>query len=244
MTRHVGTVIVGGAVMGSSLAYFLSENPDYDDTTLVVEPDPTYANSSTMRSNGSVRHQFSTPENIAISQFATEFIYNFHENVQVGGVSPELGFVDTGYLFLADEPGLEVLRESNVVQRANGVEATILDQEELGRRFTHLNTEGLAGGSIGEKHEGTFDQWALLQGFRNRAKANGVEYIQDRVVDIDSDDARVRSVTLASGEVIECERVVNCAGPRSQPGRRYGWPRPPGRATATQLVCVCLSDVH
>lgn len=215
MARHFGTVIVGGAVMGSSVAYFLSENPDYNEKTLVVEPDPTYVNSSTMRSNGSIRHQFSTPENIAISQFATEFIYNFHENVQVDGEAPELGFVDTGYLFLADATGMEALRQSHEIQAARGVESTILDRQELGRRFVHLNTDGLMGGSIGEKHEGTFDQWSFLQGFRNRARANGVEYIQDRVVGIDHAGDRVRSVTLGSGEVVTCDRVVNCAGPRA-----------------------------
>ena len=123
--------------------------------------------------------------------------------------------MDTGYLFLANEDGLEILRQSNAIQVARGVEATILDRAELGRRFTHLNTEGLAGGSIGEKHEGTMDQWALLQGFRNRAKSNGVEYMQDRVSEIGQESDRVTSVTLESGEVISCDRVVNCAGPRA-----------------------------
>ena len=54
-----GTVIVGGAVMGSSLAYWLSENPDHDGTVLVVEMDPTFERSSTTLSEASVRHQFS-----------------------------------------------------------------------------------------------------------------------------------------------------------------------------------------
>ena len=44
---HVDTLIIGGAVMGSSIAYWLSENQDYDGTIVVVEPDPTYAHSST-----------------------------------------------------------------------------------------------------------------------------------------------------------------------------------------------------
>ena len=48
------TVIIGGAVMGSSLAYWLSENPDHDGTVLVVEPDPTYEKSSTTLSEASI----------------------------------------------------------------------------------------------------------------------------------------------------------------------------------------------
>ncbi len=53
---HFDTVIVGGAVIGSAVAYFLSENPDYTGTVLVVEPDPTYALSSTTLSCASIRH--------------------------------------------------------------------------------------------------------------------------------------------------------------------------------------------
>ena len=80
---HVDTLIIGGAVMGSSIAYWLSENQDYDGTIVVVEPDPTYAHSSTALSEASIRHQFSQPVNIKLSMFATEFFSNFHDNVQV-----------------------------------------------------------------------------------------------------------------------------------------------------------------
>ncbi|HAZ56438.1 MAG TPA: FAD-dependent oxidoreductase, partial [Acidimicrobiaceae bacterium] len=69
--------------MGSSLAYWLSENPDHDGTVLVVEPDPTYEKSSTTLSEASIRHQFSEPVNIRLSMFATEFFADFHQNVQV-----------------------------------------------------------------------------------------------------------------------------------------------------------------
>ena len=79
------TVIVGGAVMGSSVAYWLSENPDFDGPVLVVEMDPTYERSSTTLSEASIRHQFSEAVNVRLSMFATEFIADFHENVQVDG---------------------------------------------------------------------------------------------------------------------------------------------------------------
>ena len=45
--KHCDTLIIGGAVMGSSTAYWLSENADYDGNVVVIEPDPTYAQSST-----------------------------------------------------------------------------------------------------------------------------------------------------------------------------------------------------
>ena len=81
---HFDTIIVGGAVIGSSVAYFLSENPDHTGTVLVVEPDPTYALSSTTLSCASIRHQFSNPVNVELSLFGTEFLANFHDLVESG----------------------------------------------------------------------------------------------------------------------------------------------------------------
>ncbi len=118
-------VIIGGAVMGSSCAYWLSENPDFDGTVAVVEQDPTYAKASTGLSAASVRHQFSQPVNIALSKFTTEVIAGFHEMVEVDGYAPDLGFRETGYLFLATEAGLATLRP-----RSRGVAAH-------GRRAPH-----------------------------------------------------------------------------------------------------------
>ena len=56
--KHFDTLIIGGAVMGSSTAYWLSENPDYDGNIFVIEPDPTYSQSSTALSEASISHQF------------------------------------------------------------------------------------------------------------------------------------------------------------------------------------------
>jgi len=213
-----GTVIVGGAVMGSSLAYWLSEDPDHDEPVLVVEMDPTYERASTTLSEASVRHQFSQSVNIRLSMFATEFISAFHENVQVDGESPDLGFRDTGYLFLATDDGMDVLRENHEVQRSCGAEVALLTPDELSRRFGYLFVDDLAGASLGLRHEGTLDAYSLMRGFQQRARHNGVEYVTDRVVGLRTNDAgdRVTHVEMASGAVVACDRVVNCAGPRAR----------------------------
>ncbi len=158
------TVIVGGAVMGSSLAYWLSENPDYDGTVLVVEMDSTYERASTTLSEASVRHQFSEPVNIRLSMFATEFIAEFHERVQVAGESPDLGFRDTGYLFLATDDGMDVLRENHEAQRSCGAEVALLSPGELAERFGYMHVDDLAGASLGLRNEGTLDAYSLMRG--------------------------------------------------------------------------------
>ncbi len=210
--RSYDVVIIGGAAVGSSCAYWVSENSDFDGTVVVIEPDPTYAHSSTGLSAASVRHQFSQPVNIALSQFATEVIAAFPEMVEVDGEAPDLGFRETGYLFLATEAGMATLRRKHDVQRAHGVCVSLLTADELQRRLPCLTVDDVAGASLGEHHEGTLDSFALMAGFRQRSRRNGVTYLSDEVVGLGHSAGRVTSVRLASGTEIDCGFVVNCAG--------------------------------
>ena len=70
-------IIIGGAMMGSSTAWFLSNNPDFQGRVLVIEKDPTYEFSSTNHTNSCMRQQFSAALNIQISQFAAEFVKKY-----------------------------------------------------------------------------------------------------------------------------------------------------------------------
>ena len=216
--KHFDTLIIGGAVMGSSTAYWLSENPDYDGNILVIEPDPTYAQSSTALSEASIRHQFSQPVNIKLSMFATEFFSNFHDCVQVNGEAPELPFRETGYLFLATNDGMENLINNHEIQKECGAKVALLSPSEIRKRFPYMKIDDLEGGSLGIKHEGTLDAFSLMQGLKLRARHNGVEYLNNRVVSINIDESKnlVKEVKLDSGEILSCSRVINCAGPRAK----------------------------
>tara|TARA_B100000959_G_scaffold153129_2_gene160597 strand:+ start:45 stop:1232 length:1188 start_codon:yes stop_codon:yes gene_type:complete len=216
--KHFDTLIIGGAVMGSSTAYWLSENPDYDGNIVVIEPDLTYAQSSTALSEASIRHQFSQPVNIKLSMFATEFFSNFHNHVEVNGEAPELPFHETGYLFLASKDGMGNLIDNHQIQKDCGAEVALLSPSEIKKRFPYMRTDDLEGGSLGIKDEGTLDAFSLMQGLKLRARHNGVQYLNDRVISINVDENKglVREVKLDSGEILSCSRVVNCAGPRSR----------------------------
>ena len=97
-------IIIGGAIMGSSTAYFLASNPDFNGKVLVIEKDPTYAKSSTCLSAGGIRQQFSNTENILLSKFGAGFIKNINSYLQVENDDPvNVDFTENGYLILATE---------------------------------------------------------------------------------------------------------------------------------------------
>ena len=99
--NHFDVIIIGGGIIGSSIAYFLSAQPVFHGTILVIEKDPGYTLCSTTLSVGGIRQQFSTPENIEISKFGASFFKNIDQYLTVNNISPGISFQEAGYLFLA-----------------------------------------------------------------------------------------------------------------------------------------------
>lgn len=230
-------VIVGGAIMGSSTAWFLTQNPDFDGRVLVVEMDRSFANSSTAHTNSCMRQQFSNELNVRISQFAADFVKNLREYMGGDARVPELGIQSYGYLYLADNDGFaNVLRENQAVQRACGAATELLIADEIAARYPFYNVEDVVLGSINRRDEGYWDGGTVFDWFRRQAQDRGVDYVQNRVTAMDVQTGRVQSVTLATGEVIACGQVVNASGPRAaetaamagialpvEPRKRFTW---------------------
>ena len=210
-------VIVGGAVIGSAVAYFLMANPDFGGSVLVVERDPTYRFASTSLSSSSIRTQFSNPINVRISQFGSAFIKDFAETMQVAGEAPpDLNFHQGGYLFLANTAeGEQTLRENHAVQRACGADVVLWGQEALHRAFPHLNVDDIRLASYGQSGEGWFSNTGLMNGFQAKARAMGADSLTDEVVAIGRSGNRVTSVTLKSGGIVQAGTIVNASGPRA-----------------------------
>lgn len=217
MKSSYDVVIVGGAVIGSSVAYFLTVNPDFHGSVLVVERDPAYRFASTSLSAASIRTQFSNAINVKISQFGSTFIQNFGPTMQVAGeAAPDLNFHPGGYLFLAaTEAQAQTLRENHAVQRACGADVVLWDQDELHRAFPHLNVDDITLASYGRSGEGWFSNTGLMNGFKAKARELGAEYLTDEVVAIGHSASRVTSVTLKSGTTVQAGTVVNASGPRA-----------------------------
>lgn len=207
-------VIVGGAAMGSSLAWHLARDPAFSGTIAVIERDPTYAASASALSAASIRQQFSNPVNIALSLYGIDFLRAAGDHLAVDGEKPEIGLTEGGYLYLASEEGAGLLEELHALQRGMGADMEWLDKAALTSRLPWLATQGIAAGNRGRTGEGWFDGWSLLQAFRRAARARGVTYLADEVAGIERSAGRVEAVRTRSGGRIACGTLVNCAGAR------------------------------
>lgn len=216
MGETYDVVIAGGAVMGSSLAFWLSELAPGRLRVLVVERDRSYAKSSTALSVASIRQQFSNPVNVRISRFGVDFIRNVGRWLGAEGDVEDLGFKEQGYLFLAGtEAQAAAMREVAEVQRAEGAGTLLLEPAALAERFQWLDLDGVALGSFGPRDEGWFDNMGLLGGFRRTARARGVVYADDEVTGLERQGDRIVAVRLASGARVACGHAVNACGTRA-----------------------------
>ena len=232
-------VIVGGAIMGASTAWFLSDDKDFDGRVLVVERDTSYQFCSTAHTNSCMRQQFSTELNVRISQFAADFVKNMRSYMGGDARVPALSVRAFGYMYLADtEEFAEVLRRNQKVQLAAGAATELLTPEEIAAAYPFYRVDDLVLGSINRVDEGYWEGAAVFDWFRRQSRERGVEYIENEVVAITRNAAgtRVESVTLKSGEVIACGQLVNATGPRAaltarmagldlpvEPRKRYTW---------------------
>ena len=211
-------VIVGGAMYGSSIAWFLTNNADFNGSVLVVEKDPTYEFTSTSHTNSCIRQQFSAPINVQISQFGAEFIKNFQAHTGHDPRVPQPVLQNFGYMYLADNQAFaDVLKDAQKIQAACGARTKHMSPEEIARDYPFYRLDDIVGANHNLVDEGYFDGNTLFDWWKRLARENGAEYLTNEVVAMTKNGAgtRVESVTLKSGEVVSCGTVVNASGPRA-----------------------------
>ena len=193
-------LIAGGAVMGSSAAYFLKQLAPACSIA-VVEPDEVYEFASTLRASGGARRLFSCPENIEMSNYSIDFI----------SALPHAGWKKGGYLFIVPPEGVDALQANYETQRQHGVNVELLDRAALQARFPSMHTDDLAAGEH-SLDDGWCDPHSLLQWLRRQARSSGVVYLKDKVVGLERSPAAVGKARLASGAVVAADYFVNAAG--------------------------------
>jgi sarcosine oxidase, subunit beta len=197
-------VIVGGGVVGASVAYHLAL---LGCTDVVVLDARAPGEGSTGRATGGFRAQFGSEINVRLSLLAREKLLRFRDET---GVDP--GFQQVGYLFLAREQAeLDVLLQAQGVQHAAGVhEARRVDADEA-RAINPAVQWEIAGGTFCPT-DGYIRPLEILRGYTEAARRLGVRFRYGaECTGLRMEGDAIRDVRTPAGE-IAAGRVVNAAG--------------------------------
>ncbi len=208
--QHFDVAIIGGAISGSAVAWHLKQM-DFQGSVALIERDASFKQAATALSCSGIRQQFSQAENIRLSMASLAMI----RAINAGHETPIITFKENGYLVLASEAGLPILKSNFITQRAENADVVLEDAAALEIRFPWLNIDGVVAGTFGVSNEGWFDALGLTQYFRSDLKKAGATLISGAVSAISRRGAKVETVTLADGTVMSAGHVVIAAGPQA-----------------------------
>ena len=208
-------LVIGGGVMGASVAFWLTRmQPGL--SVLVVEQDPSFAHAATALSVASIRQQFTTAVNVEISRFGIGFIRDIAAHLGPMGGITSLGLKENGYLFVTGSAeAAKLMQDVADMQRGLGAMTEILSPDQIHAKFPWIEVGDLVAGSFGPQGEGWFDNMGLLGGFRAAARAQGAQFIRDKVVGVEVESGRVVATVLEKTGRVICGAAVNAAGTRA-----------------------------
>ncbi len=207
MNYTADVVIVGGGIVGSSIAYNLTQEGCRN--VLVIERERHQGKGSTGKSMGGVRAQFSTAVNIRLSLYAIPFFRDFEQTVGYPS-----GYRAQGYLFIATKQShLDYLRDNYQRQVALGLKTVeLVTREDIVRMVPQLRSDDILGGSFCST-DGFVDPYSVMNGFMLRAAERGAQLLRDtEVTGIERNGDGVTGVRTTQG-FIATRTVVNAAGP-------------------------------
>ena len=211
MASRANIVIVGGGIVGSSIAYHLTHAGGAGEV-IVIERDPTYEHAATPRSNGGVRRLFSLPENIQMSAYGLEFYRRFETDMALDDGEPaNIGFRRQGYLFVSDDGGAAQMEENFRLQEEMGVEVELLTPAAVNARFPSISADGIDVAVLSDR-DAWIDPHAALMGFRAKARELGVTYLTGEVKALEADTTAVRQARLSDDSTIDGDIFVNACG--------------------------------
>lgn len=199
-------IIIGGGVVGASVAYHLTMRGAKD--VLILDCESEQGKGSTGKATGGIRAQFETEINIKMSLYSLEFLKNCEFDCE---------YEPRGYLFFAtDERQFDYLKRNVETQKSFGVkDVEVVDNKQIVKICPILDCADIVGGSFG-KHDGFINPLAMMRGFASNALARGAKIQFDtKVLSIETANGKVKAIETDKGR-IECEIVVIATGAKAK----------------------------
>ncbi|HEX7828738.1 MAG TPA: FAD-dependent oxidoreductase, partial [Thermoanaerobaculia bacterium] len=167
---HPDIVILGGGVIGSSIAYHLAQRGIRNIT--VLDRALTLGGGSTAKATGGFRTQFDNETEVRLSLLARTKLRAFEDEIGI-----DSGYRPHGYLFLAcNDDDLRVLRDAQTIQHACGVdEARMVSANEARELSAAIGDDSVIGGAFCPT-DGFIRPMNILLGYANAAQRLGVRY--------------------------------------------------------------------
>ena len=205
--RSAEVVIIGGGIVGSSIAYHLTA--DGCKNVLVIERESAQGKGSTGKSMGGVRAQFSTAVNIQMSLYSIPFYAAFDETLGY-----PCDYRAQGYLFCATSAQhMSYLRTNHELQVSLGLKtARLISADDIRSMFPQLRSDDIVGGAFCST-DGFVDPYGAMNGFMGCASQHGAELWKNTDVTGIQRGAQGGVATVETGRgPVSTRKVVNCAG--------------------------------
>jgi sarcosine oxidase subunit beta len=208
MEKTAEIVIVGGGIIGASIAFHLALK---GAKGVVLLEKGMLGEGSTAKCVGGIRTQFSTEINI---RFSLESLKTWDHFAELTGV--DLGFKKVGYLFLATTRAEWAIFQSSAhLQRTFHIPVELLPPEEIQHRWPYLKVDDLQGGTFCP-WDGYAGPYEALTGFIKIARKRGVKiYEGTEVQQIFQAKGKITGVRTSAGD-IGAPIVINAVGPHAE----------------------------
>lgn len=205
MRRTADVVIVGGGIIGASIAYHLTKKGVRD--VVVLERD-RLGSGSTGKNAGGIRLQFSSEINVRLSQRSLPHIERFQDEI---GTDPH--FSQVGYLFLITEDrDVAAFERSLEMWSRLGIPARKVSAADAKALFDEVKTDDVRFGTFCAK-DGYADPSSMLNGYVARARENGAMFVENaEVTAISCANGGVSGVRTRTDE-FAARTVIDAAGP-------------------------------
>lgn len=206
LPKTADSVIIGGGVMGASIAYHLAIRGQ--ENILLLEKERFFGEGATGRCAGGVRYQFATEVNIRLSLESLPMLECFEEEI-----GQTIDYQKSGYLFLlTNKKDIAIFEHNMSLQRQLGVGTEWWSGDEIRRRLPMMNLEDVLAGTFNAM-DGLVDPNSVVMGYISAAQRMGVSAVTDtEVTGIQTQHGRVTAVDTTAGR-ISTPVVINAAGP-------------------------------
>lgn len=206
LPKTANVVVIGGGVMGASIAYHLAARGEKQ--IVLLEKENFFGQGATGRCAGGVRYQFSTEINVRLSLASLPMLERFEAEL-----GQAIHYRQCGYLFLLTNPqDVAVFQRNLIMQQRLGTGTIWLEGDEIRRWLPMMRLEDVLGGTFNHK-DGLVDPNGVVMGYINAGKRLGVQpFTGMEVTGIRTRHGQVEQVETSQGS-ISTRLVINAAGP-------------------------------